>query len=231
MEYKEKCGESYLYLGIRNGIMKMLDCISLKVNEISLDVNIDKFPLFKSSKLQLWTNLGSFIGSNVLVIALLSGTSKPDCVNEFMDDFISEGNELKHTPIKIGDRQIKFSLKSFICDAPARSFIKCLIGHNGYFFCERCVVKGTWNSCVTCNDKVLFPQQCDVGFRGNIYEDHQTNISPFLKIEGFCCTKQFPLEYMHLVCLGVTKRMLVFWGEEPRQCRLSNQQKGYFLPI
>ena len=144
-------------------------------------------------------------------------------MTEVMEDLISKVNELKHTPITIAERQIKFSLKSFICDTPARSFLKCLIGHNGYFACQRCVVKGIWKSRVTFNDKVLFPQRCDSGFRGDIYEDHQTNISLLLKIEGFCCIKQFLLEYMHLVCLGVTKRMLVFWRQRPRQCRLSNQ--------
>ena len=225
VKYKEKCGGSYLYLGIRSGVVRILDSISLKVNEISLDVNIDGLPLFKSSKLQLWPILGSFIGSNVFVIGLFSGTSKPDCVNEFMEDFILEVNELKQTPITFGDRQIKFSLKSFICDAPARSFLKCIISHNGYFSCERCVVKGTWNNRVTFNDKVLFPQRCEVDFHRNMYEDHQTNVSPLLKIDGFFCIKQFPLEYMHLVCLGVTKRMLIFWRQGPRQCRFSNQQK------
>ena len=179
--------------------------------------------MFKSSKLQFWPILGSFIRSNVFFIGLFRGTSKPDCVTEFMEDLISKVNELKHTPITTGERQIKFSLKSFICDAPARSFLECLISHNGYFACERCVVKEIWKSRVTFNDKVLFPQRCDIGFRGNIYEDHQTNISLLLKIEGFCCIKQFLLEYMHLVCLGVTKRMFVFWRQRPWECRLSNQ--------
>ena len=35
VQYKEKCGGSYLYLGITNGIIKILDCLSLEVNEIS----------------------------------------------------------------------------------------------------------------------------------------------------------------------------------------------------
>ena len=94
---------SYLYLGIRSGVVQILDSLSLKVNEISLDVNIDGLPLFKSSKLHLWSILGSFVGSNVFVIGLFSGTSKPDCVNEFMEDFILEVNELKQTPITFGD--------------------------------------------------------------------------------------------------------------------------------
>lgn len=29
-----------------------------------------------------------------------------------------------------------------ICDRPARAFLKGIIGHNGYFLCERCIIKG-----------------------------------------------------------------------------------------
>ena len=143
-----------------------------------LHVNIDSLPLFKLSKLQLWPILGSFIGSNVFVIGLFSGTSKPDCVNEFME-------ELKHTPITTDDRQIKFSLKSFICDARARSSLKCVISHNSYFSCDRCAVKGTWNSCVSFNDKVCFHNNMKLVFV-EIYEDHQTKIYHFcLRLKYF----------------------------------------------
>ena len=71
----------------------------------------------------------------------------------------------------------------------------------------------------------MLPQQYEVGFRGNIWRSPNKDISPLLKVEGFCCIKQFPLEYMHRVCPGATKRMLVFRRQGPRQCRLSNQQK------
>ena len=34
----------------------------------------------------------------------------------------------------------------------------------------------------------------------------------------------FALDYMHLVCLGVTKRLLLFLKEGPRCCRISPSQ-------
>lgn len=37
------------------------------------------------------------------------------------------------------------SVGSFICDAPARAFLKCTKGHNAYYACERCTIKGRWN--------------------------------------------------------------------------------------
>jgi len=38
--------------------------------------------------------------------------------------------------------------------------------------------------------------------------------------------ERFVLDYMHLVCLGVVKRMLCQLKEGPRMCRLSHNQLG-----
>ena len=130
---------------------------------------------------------------------------------------MAEANELINGSVSLGNKQIKFGKRSFICDAPARSFVKCIISHNGYFSCERCVIKGTWNSGITFNGKVLHPQRSEEDFQNYSYEDHQASQSSLVSIE-------FPLDYMHLVWLGVMKRILVFLRQGPRQCRLSVQQ-------
>ena len=155
VDYNEKCGGSYLYLGIKNEIINAME--SFQQQEVLLDVNIDGLPLSKSSKLHLLPILGSFYESNVFVIALFFGTSKPGNVNDFLVHFVGDANELINGSISLGNKEIKFGIRSFICDAPARSFVKCIIGHNGYFSCERCVIKGTWNSRITFIDKVLHP--------------------------------------------------------------------------
>lgn len=35
-----------------------------------------------------------------------------------------------------------FIIKAFVCDTPARAFIKRCTGHGGFFACERCEIKG-----------------------------------------------------------------------------------------
>lgn len=40
----------------------------------------------------------------------------------------------------------KFAVKihQMILDAPARAFLKCIMGHSGYFSCERCEEEGEY---------------------------------------------------------------------------------------
>ena len=52
------------------------------------------------------------------------------------------------------------------------------------------------------------------------YEDHQCGISPLVEF-GISCIDIFALDYMHMVCLGVTRRLLSFLKTGPKQCKLS----------
>ena len=47
------------------------------------------------------------------------------------------------------NKTIAVSIKCFSCDAPARTFIKCVV--NQQHSCERCEIKGEWNGRVTFN--------------------------------------------------------------------------------
>ena len=37
----------------------------------------------------------------------------------------------------------------FICDTPARAFLKCVKSHTGYFSCDHCEVEGEWHDTIT----------------------------------------------------------------------------------
>ena len=50
---------------------------------------------------------------------------------------------LKNDDVVItANKTITVSIKCFVCDAPARSFLKCVVNHTGYSSCERCEIKG-----------------------------------------------------------------------------------------
>ena len=90
----------------------------------------------------------------------------------------------------------------------------------GYSSCERCMIKGSWNGRVVFNDDDVFPQRTDADFNQMKYDDHQKGESQLLEIQ-FNCVSGFVLDYMHLVCLGVMKRLLNFL-KGPGKCCLSN---------
>ena len=109
---------------------------------------------------------------------------------------------------------------AFICDAPARAYLKCVKGHTGYYGCERCTVKGVHE-----NRRVTFPElsaelRTDEKFRDQRYEEHQVGVSPLNEL-GVGLVTSFVLDYMHLVCLGAVRRLLFLWLKGPMRCRQS----------
>ena len=219
--YIDQCGGKYMYFGVEKNIIRILNYCKVSEQNIKMKVIIDGLPLSKSSKSQLWPILGSFDKSEVFIIAVFAGTSKPTSVEFYMTDFIQEVNSLQSNSILHNGRHIDFSLGAFICDAPARCFLKCIIGHTGYYSCERCIVKGSWEGRVVFNEKEDYPSRTVTDFNNTVYENHQVEPTPLLQISNLNCITQFALDYMHLVCLGVVKRMLTFLKQGPRICKLS----------
>ena len=221
-----KCGGEYLYFGIKAGVIKNLSKYSKTTDQISsidLLINVDGLPLFKSSSQQFWPILGQFNNLDVFVIALFYGPSKPSSIDEYLHDFLEELDKLQSDGISYKEQKLPVHLKCFCCDAPARCFLKCIVGHTGYFACERCIIKGMWNGRVVFNSVSNFASRTDEQFDNCQYEDHQKARTPLIG-HGVSCVQQFCLDYMHLVCLGVTKRILFFLRKGPRICKLSSQQ-------
>ena len=101
------------------------------------------------------------------------------------------------------------TLKCFVCDAPARSFLKQMILHTGYHSCERCCVKGTHNGRIVFNSMKEADKRTDKKFAKQKYKKHQKALTSLIDA-GIECISNFPLNYMHLIFLGVVKRVLKF---------------------
>ena len=113
------------------------------------------------------------------------------------------------------------SIFAILCDSPAHSLLKGIVQHSGYHVCERCdkagvslkgrIVYGTINS-------NLVLKRTDYGLRSGQYaqldnknRSHLHIVTPLYEIQQVDLVQQFPLDYMHLVCLGVTCRILFYF--------------------
>jgi hypothetical protein len=222
--------KDFAYLGIKenlqfcfsNGLLKLKDLNSI----IRIKINIDGLPLFKSSPINLWPILLQIEDiSCPLPIALFCGIGKPQ-LETFVAPLCNELKELMSVGHRLDNHFVKIGRVLFICDAPARSYLQCIKGHNGYNGCGYCRQRG-----LHLNDRMTFPElqydlRTDYDY-AQFQEVNQLSISPFAGIVPLFSS--FPPEYMHLVCLGVVKKMFFYYFSYTKAkrlpCRLSCKQK------
>lgn len=217
-----KCGGQYQYYGLEKGIRCYLG--EMEGNEVHLSVNIDGVPLFKSSGVQLWPILVKIGNFEPFVVAIYSGTKKPSPIEDYLQDFIEEYKRLKENGLVFECQAYSVNINALICDAPARAYLKCIKGHTSYESCERCVIRGARvERRIVFNDEECV-SRTDDSFSRIEYKTHQNAASPFISA-GIPCVSSFVLDYMHMVCLGVVRRLLIYLTRGPKICRLSVRQK------
>ncbi|CAN7937829.1 unnamed protein product, partial [Ixodes hexagonus] len=129
---------AYHYFGLAGSLKKHIESGLLSGGtQMSLVINIDGLPLSSSSK-QFWPILALVHESRIrvpFVVALYCGKSKPQCIVSFLRDFIDELLFLVTEGLPYGDTTYSVSVRTFVCDAPARAYLKCITGHGGYYAC------------------------------------------------------------------------------------------------
>ena len=144
-------------------------------------------------------------------VSVFCEDSKPDCLDSFLKPFLDEMIDLETNGITVNGEHFTVSLTAVICDAPARSFIKRTINHNGQKGCERCTVVARKIQGRMSFIPTRFTQtRTDKSFRDQHDKDHHKGKSPFEKLK-IDMVKSFPLDYMHLALLGVMKRLILNW--------------------
>jgi len=222
---------NYAYLSIKDNFQFLLDKSHIKPvsQTVSLKINIDGLPLFKSSKVCLWPitmHINESTYSKPLPIAVFCGVSKPP-LEKFIQPLVDELSSVLTTPLKLNE-VVSVSIKSiiFICDAPARSFLQCIKNHNGYFGCGYCTQKGERHE-----ERIIFPStsaslRTDASY-SLMSENNQISLSPLATVVPLFSS--FVPDYMHLVCLGIVPKLLrTFFFSTPNrrlQCRLSCTQR------
>lgn len=61
-----------------------------------------------------------------MVIGIWSGIGKPNSLTEFLHPFVNELNKIVKNGVIINGYRIDVAVRCFLCDSPARSFLKGL---------------------------------------------------------------------------------------------------------
>lgn len=94
---------------------------------ISININIDGLPVFNSSKFEFWPilfNIHNMPNVRPMIIGIFCGEGKPKSVTNYLAPFVNEINDVIKNGIEINGFTIKLQIRTFICDSPARAFIK-----------------------------------------------------------------------------------------------------------
>ena len=117
------------------------------------------------------------------MVALFCGKSKPDSIEEYLSDFLVEN--FTETGFVWDDKIYFVKIKALVCDAPARQFVKCIIGHSGYYSCGRCEIQGNWEQGMYFVETDSTIRE-DSKFSSFEYEDHQIQRSPLIDHDISC---------------------------------------------
>lgn len=212
----------YYHFGIKCNIKKYLDK-DFSDEVIKLVVGVDGLPLAKSSGSMFWPILAYIrqINEFVFPIGIYWGYNKPEDSNMFIKYFVDEIKEIITYGIDvevISNNILTVIHKSvivdtFCCDAPVRAFLLKTKSHTVFFSCGRCTVKGKYVSRRVCFPDLQFSKRTHEDFVRKLQRQYHIvdSTTEIINIPHFDIVQDFSLDYMHLVCLGVVRKILMLW--------------------
>jgi len=208
----------YYHRGLETGIIHSLSQCRQEQFPQRLDIYlaVDGVSLTKSSTSQFWPIVGfipSLPSSSPFEVAVYWGFTKPQNSNLFLKRTMEEADKLARDGLLWKGNRIFIFVKAFICDAPARAWVTCTKSHSSKL-----------HGCSKCN-----------GFGSNI-GDLRTNLSFREKLDGLHhhgptvieileyldIIAALPLDPMHLLDLGIIKRMLEYLFKPSKTTSIRN---------
>lgn len=155
---------------------------------------------------------------------------KPQNIDNYLKELVGELEQLFESGVLIENKTIPFRLRAIICDAPAKAFVCGIAGHTSFHGCNKCCQIGR-----TINNVVTYSVESsqlitDEDFTSRRYLKHHhnqfyENKTPFEKI-NIKMVSQVPLDPMHLVDLGVTKKILVRLVNKKTKFKVTDERKA-----
>lgn len=207
----------YIHFDLETGIVESLlnACFVPVIRELEIDFNTDGCTLDKSATINLWPiqcRLSNVQNVKPIVVGIYKGTQKPHDANTFFQKFIADVRAImSNGGISYRGNKIPIRLRCFIADAPARAFILNHRGHTSANPCSKCKVSSTQSSGRCIFNGVNHPLRTDEEYSLCLDEDHHKEGTSPLSLLPIGMVSQVPFEYMHLVCLGVVKKLMSAW--------------------
>lgn len=219
----------YYHFGLENGLINMLKKVNVSniPDVINVAINIDGLPLSDSSQSQVYpilcllTNVDILLPLNIFCIGIYHGYDKPSDFNELLEDFVNEAVNLTLNGIHISAKNFSFKISMLLFDAVAKASVLQIKGHSGYSSCSKCMQEGEYLDHVVFPD-ITFTKRTDTDFINQTDPEHHTGHTILQRIPNLGLVTDVPLDYMHLICLGVVKKLLVntwCFGRPPHKLR------------
>lgn len=206
-----------IYFGIRAALQAGVAKFDASSSEdLKISINADGLPLFRSSVKSFWPILGRFGDNSPFEIGLYYGRSKPRYSNKFYKKFVDEFKDLEHGFI-LNNKAFRLSLKNACFDSPARSFSLNSPYFNAREACHKCEVVGVWMNNRMCFLDLDAPPRTRNQFYSYLRKG-ETKSSELLRIDSFDPVIHCQMDPMHVVELGVMRKLLKFWTKNALFC-------------
>lgn len=126
VEIMQMEGGQYWHQGVKSCIERVFSEITEPLL-ISLKFNIDGLPVYKSSKDEFWPilmNIEEFPEVEPMIVGIYAGKQKPSSIMAFLTPFADEMEKVCEEGLHVNGHKITVKVRCFICDSPARAFIK-----------------------------------------------------------------------------------------------------------
>ena len=231
--------KQYYHFGIEYSLKLILqDWPETLPDELTLDMqlSIDGLPVTVSGRASVHPILGRVSYNNVESAVFCIGAyygkrEKPDNSHMLLTPFKDEYLAHRESGYDIHGKRVFVHITAVICDKVERDLVCETKGHSGHGGCDRCTVYGAREGYVTF-PQLDAPLRTDESFRQhsdpNHHRNKKTEPSAF-ELCGLGMVTQFPLDIMHMVFLGVMKKMIKLWyTAKPRlQNRMGKDERNW----
>ncbi|XP_039309047.1 uncharacterized protein LOC113005317 [Solenopsis invicta] len=202
----------YIHIGIKLNIMNILSQTANTdiPSTILLDFSTDGANIYKNVQYDIYPiqfRIYNISDRSLMIAGLYAEKKKPADFLDFFKDFSEELLSIRKG-ICYKNKINKVKVRCFIADTPARADCLNIVGHTGFNSCNKCKIpcerRKTDSSVILKGENC--PARSDYDFRQLKDPEHHRGKSALDSLP-LGPVSQTPHDYMHLVCLGLMKKI------------------------